>query len=83
MTHGPKNRISRTTKRERLGVGQCKKAGEALHPLVLRSGPSTAGKDARHLHQIHRFHLDEGDNNLREEVDARLVPRYILLQNSL
>ena len=64
-------------------VGQLEGAQEALDALVVRPLERAPGEDAGHLREVNTPDLDEGDEELGHEVDARTVPRYIPLQRPL
>src|SRR5947209_12247020 len=64
-------------------IREFKEAQEALRPLVMRGGLGAPRKDARHLDEVDALDLDQGDEELGHEVDARFIPRYSAGKRSL
>src|SRR5215207_223275 len=64
-------------------VGQLEVAQEALDALVVRLVFGAASEDAGNLREVDALDLNEGDEELSHEVDARLIPRYILGERPL
>lgn len=62
---------------------QLEEAEEALCTLVVRRGLGSPGEDANDLGEVDGLRLDERDDEARQEVDTRLVPRYILRERPL
>jgi len=64
-------------------IADFKQPKEALHPFVARSGLCWPGESISHLNEINILDLDEGDQELGQEVDAGFVPGYIIGKRSL
>ena len=58
-------------------IAKIKAAEKALDALVMRIGFGPPGEGAGDLCEVNRLNLDEGNEELRQEVDARLIPSYI------
>src|SRR5256714_13649192 len=70
-------------KRRHAPIRQFKEAEEALRPLVMRGGRGAPREDARHFDEVNASDLNQGDKELRHEVDARFIPRYSAGKRSL
>jgi hypothetical protein len=66
-----------------LRVGQREVAQEAPDALVVRGRLRPPAEDAGDLCKVNRLDLDDGDEEARQEVEARTVPRYILGERPL
>jgi hypothetical protein len=66
-----------------LRVGQREVAQESLDALVVRGRLRPPAEDAGDLCKVNRLDLNHGDEEARQEVEARTVPRYILGERPL
>jgi hypothetical protein len=66
-----------------LSVADLKEPRKSLHSFIVRSSLSAPGESTCYLNKIDGLNLDQRNQELSQEVDARFVPSYIIGKRSL